>query len=131
MTTLGVIGLGRIGAFHTETLSSLDGLDGLVITDERTDVAMQFRNIELPVFNPYSGKWAGYSITKGKLTTNLEYKIDHRRLVADHHIVIDQLEWGEATDSKEKVSLPIRPKPLMATRLLAMSVPISSSQSHP
>ncbi len=39
MTTLGVIGLGRIGAFHTETLSALDGLDGLVITDERTDVA--------------------------------------------------------------------------------------------
>ena len=39
MTTLGVIGLGRIGAFHTETLSGLDGLDGLVITDERTDVA--------------------------------------------------------------------------------------------
>jgi myo-inositol 2-dehydrogenase/D-chiro-inositol 1-dehydrogenase len=39
MTTLGVIGLGRIGAFHTETLSSLEGLDGLVVTDERTDVA--------------------------------------------------------------------------------------------
>ena len=38
MTTLGVIGLGRIGAFHTETLSGLDGLDGLVITDERPDV---------------------------------------------------------------------------------------------
>lgn len=39
MTTLGVIGLGRIGAFHTETLSGLDGLDGLVVTDERNDVA--------------------------------------------------------------------------------------------
>ena len=39
MTTLGVIGLGRIGAFHTETLSGLAGLDGLVITDERADVA--------------------------------------------------------------------------------------------
>lgn len=39
MTTLGVIGLGRIGAFHTETLSGLDGVDGLVITDERVDVA--------------------------------------------------------------------------------------------
>ena len=39
MTTLGVIGLGRIGAFHTETLSALEGIDGLVITDERTDVA--------------------------------------------------------------------------------------------
>jgi myo-inositol 2-dehydrogenase/D-chiro-inositol 1-dehydrogenase len=39
MTTLGVIGLGRIGSFHTETLSGLDGIDGLVITDERGDVA--------------------------------------------------------------------------------------------
>jgi len=31
--------LGRIGAFHTETLCGINGLDGLVITDERTDVA--------------------------------------------------------------------------------------------
>ncbi|TQK28116.1 Gfo/Idh/MocA family oxidoreductase [Arthrobacter sp. SLBN-53] len=38
MTTIGVIGLGRIGAFHTETLAGLDGIDGLVITDERADV---------------------------------------------------------------------------------------------
>lgn len=38
MTTLGVIGLGRIGAFHTETLSNLGGVDGLVVTDERPDV---------------------------------------------------------------------------------------------
>jgi myo-inositol 2-dehydrogenase / D-chiro-inositol 1-dehydrogenase len=38
MTTLGVIGLGRIGAFHTETLSGLEGVDGLVVTDERRDL---------------------------------------------------------------------------------------------
>ncbi|MEH3129551.1 MAG: Gfo/Idh/MocA family oxidoreductase [Mycolicibacterium neoaurum] len=38
MTTIGVIGLGRIGAFHTETLAGLDGIDRLVITDERADV---------------------------------------------------------------------------------------------
>ncbi|MHC9293927.1 Gfo/Idh/MocA family protein [Mycobacterium sp. LTG2003] len=38
MTTLGVIGLGRIGAFHVETLSGLDGIDGLVVADERADV---------------------------------------------------------------------------------------------
>jgi len=36
--TLGLIGLGRIGAFHAETLTNLPGLDGLVITDERPDV---------------------------------------------------------------------------------------------
>jgi myo-inositol 2-dehydrogenase/D-chiro-inositol 1-dehydrogenase len=41
MTTLGLIGLGRIGAFHTETLAGLPELDGLVITDERTELVRQ------------------------------------------------------------------------------------------
>jgi myo-inositol 2-dehydrogenase/D-chiro-inositol 1-dehydrogenase len=41
MTTLGLIGLGRIGAFHTETLMNLPGLDSLVITDERPDIVKQ------------------------------------------------------------------------------------------
>lgn len=36
--TVGVIGLGRIGAFHTDTLSTLAGVDGLVVTDERPAV---------------------------------------------------------------------------------------------
>ncbi|QCB50603.1 dehydrogenase [Rhodococcus sp. PAMC28707] len=36
--TVGVIGLGRIGAFHTDTLSTLDGVDGLVVTDARADL---------------------------------------------------------------------------------------------
>jgi myo-inositol 2-dehydrogenase/D-chiro-inositol 1-dehydrogenase len=36
--TLAVIGLGRIGAFHAETLSGLPGVDELVVTDERPDV---------------------------------------------------------------------------------------------
>jgi myo-inositol 2-dehydrogenase / D-chiro-inositol 1-dehydrogenase len=37
MTTLGVIGLGRIGAFHTGTLDII-GVDGLVVTDERPEL---------------------------------------------------------------------------------------------
>ena len=38
MTKLGVIGLGRIGAFHTETLSGLAGVDALVVADDRPDL---------------------------------------------------------------------------------------------
>ncbi len=30
---LGLIGLGRIGAFHADTLSKLPGVDSLVVTD--------------------------------------------------------------------------------------------------
>ena len=41
MTTLGLIGLGRIGAFHAETLTNLPEVSGLVVTDERPEVVGQ------------------------------------------------------------------------------------------
>ena len=70
--------------------------------------SMSFRNIELSIFNPYSGKFAGYDISKGKLTTELHYKVEGRKLDAQHHIIIDQLEFGDKTASKQAVSLPIK-----------------------
>jgi hypothetical protein len=73
-----------------------------------TDLTLSFRNISLPIFDPYSGKFAGYSIAKGKLSTELHYKVDGRRLDAQHHIVIEQLEFGDKTVSKEAVSLPVK-----------------------
>lgn len=87
---------------------SITGSMNLAGYDRQTDMRLTFRNIELPVFNPYSGRYAGYAIAKGKLTTELSYKIVNRALTADHHIVIDQLEWGQATNSKEAVPLPVR-----------------------
>jgi hypothetical protein len=73
-----------------------------------SDLSMSFRNIELSIMNPYSGKFAGYNITKGKLTAEMRYRIDGRKLDLDHHIIIDQLEFGDATESKDAVSLPIK-----------------------
>jgi hypothetical protein len=113
---------------------TIKGSANLFAYDERTHLAMDFRNIELPIFNPYSGRWAGYAIAKGKLTTQLDYTIDHRRLVADHHVVIDQLKWGQATNSKEKVSLPVR----LASSLLkdsngtiTLDVPVTGTLDDP
>ncbi len=93
---------------------TITGRANVFAYDSNTDLTAKFSNIELPVFNPYSGKWAGYAIAKGKLTTTLHYRIVNRGLQADHNIVIDQLTWGDATDSKSKVSLPIR----LATSLM-------------
>ncbi len=73
-----------------------------------TDLTMSFKNIELSIFNPYSGRFAGYNIAKGKLTTDMHYKVVDRKLNAEHHIVIDQLEFGDKTASKDAVSLPVK-----------------------
>lgn len=82
--------------------------------DSYTDMDMKFADIPLPVFNPYSGRFAGFNIATGMLTTELHYLIQKRALKADHHILIEQLEWGEATASKEAATLPVK----LATSLL-------------
>jgi hypothetical protein len=99
-----------------------------------TDLAMSFRNIELSTFNPYSGKFAGYNISKGKLTTELHYKVDGGKLDAQHHIIVEQLEFGEKTESKDAVSLPVK----LAVALLKdrdgvidLNLPVTGSLDDP
>jgi Domain of Unknown Function (DUF748) len=98
------------------------------------DVSLSFHNIELSTFNPYSGKFAGYNISKGKLSTDLHYKVDGRKLDAQHHIVVEQLEFGDKTDSKDAVSLPVK----LAVALLKdregvidLNLPVAGSLDDP
>jgi hypothetical protein len=88
--------------------ADITGEVNLLAAAKYTDVALNFRNMELTTFNPYSGKFAGYNISKGKLSTELRYKIENRRLDAQHHIVVDSLEFGDKTDSKDAAPIPIK-----------------------
>jgi hypothetical protein len=99
-----------------------------------TDIALNFHNIELTTFNPYSGKFAGYSIAQGKLSTELHYHIEHRKLEASHHVVIDQLEFGAATESKQAVPLPVKlAVALLKDRngVISLDLPVSGSIDDP
>lgn len=96
---------GKVDAFAP---ASITGQVNMLSAVLYTDINLDFRNMDLTTFNPYSGKFAGYNIVKGKLTTQLHYKVDGRKLDATHHIIVDQLEFGEKTDSKDAVSLPLK-----------------------
>jgi hypothetical protein len=86
----------------------ITGEFNLLAAAKYSDVALNFRNMELTTFNPYSGKFAGYNISKGKLSTQLRYKVQNRQLDAQHHIVVDNLEFGDKTDSKDAAPIPIK-----------------------
>ena len=99
-----------------------------------TDIGLKFENISLPLFNPYSGKFAGYSIANGKLFTELHYLIQDRKLNAAHKIRIEQLEWGAATATKGEAGLPVK----FATWLLKdshgvidLDVPVTGTLDDP
>jgi hypothetical protein len=86
----------------------ITGTMNLLSATKYTDLSLSFRNIELTTFNPYSGKFAGYNISKGKLSTGLSYRVYDRKLDARHHVIVDNLEFGEKTDSKDAPSIPVR-----------------------
>jgi len=69
---------------------------------------MLFKGIELTTFTPYSGKFAGYKIEKGKLTLDLNYHLSKNELVAENRVILDQLTLGKETDSEEATSLPVK-----------------------
>jgi len=73
-----------------------------------TDIKVGFRNIELTSMTPYSGKFMGYRIKRGKLSLGLEYDIKQAQLKADNKILLERLYLGEKIESPDAVGLPIK-----------------------
>jgi uncharacterized protein involved in outer membrane biogenesis len=84
------------------------GETNLLSQSTYTDINMSYRGIELTGITPYSGHFAGYQIAKGKLTADLKYHIEDRKLTASHHIVVDQLQLGDKVESPDAVNLPLK-----------------------
>ena len=113
---------------------SIKGQINVLSAAAYTDITMSFSNIELPTFNPYSGKFAGYNIAQGKLSTQMQYHVENRKLDAKHHIVVDQLEFGDATESKQAVPLPIKlAVSLLKDRngVITLDLPVGGSLDDP
>jgi hypothetical protein len=72
------------------------------------DVKATFRDIDLPSFTPYSGKYAGYAIASGALTLEVAYKLENRKLTASNRFLVNQFDFGEKVESKDATNLPVR-----------------------
>ncbi len=98
------------------------------------DIATSFKRVELTTLTPYSGKFAGFRIRKGRLNLDLHYKIINGQLTAENKVVVEQLQLGEKVDSPDAVDLPIR----LAIALLkdtdgkiSIELPISGDLNNP
>lgn len=98
------------------------------------DVNADAREIEMNSFSPYSGKYVGYGIEKGKLSFNVTYKVEDRKLSAHNKIILNQLTFGERVESPQATKLPV----LLAVALLKdrngvidIDLPIGGSLDDP
>ena len=72
------------------------------------DITASAKGIDLPTFTPYSAKYAGYAIDKGKLSLDARYRIENEKLDASNRILLDQLTFGEKVDSPDAPDLPLQ-----------------------
>jgi hypothetical protein len=98
------------------------------------DLTASFHDLDVSPMTPYSSKYAGYVIEKGKLSVDVKYLINNRKLESQNLIFLDQFTFGERVESPEATGLPVR----LAVALLKdrngqikLDIPVSGSIDDP
>ncbi|WP_436153966.1 DUF748 domain-containing protein [Polaromonas sp. LjRoot131] len=98
------------------------------------DIKGKVRDLELPPLSPYSVKYSGYGIERGKLSVDVSYLVQpDGKLTATNKVILNQLSFGEKVPGST-ASLPVK----LAVALLAdrngvidIDLPISGSLNDP
>lgn len=99
------------------------------------DIRGQVRELELPPLSPYSTRYAGHGIERGKLSMDVRYQVAaDGQLQASNQIILNQLRFGDRDASSEAPNLPVK----LAVALLAdrngvidINLPIGGSLNDP
>jgi hypothetical protein len=102
--------------------------------DLYVDLKVRFKDIDLSPMTPYSGKYVGYAIEKGKLNFDLKYLIVKKKLDSQNQIFFDQFNFGEKVESPKATKLPVK----LAVALLKdrkgeikLDIPVTGSLDDP
>jgi Domain of Unknown Function (DUF748) len=98
------------------------------------DITGKIRDLELAPLSPYSVKYAGHGIERGKLSVDVKYLVKpDGQLTASNNIVLNQIKFGDKVEGAPN-SLPVK----LAVALLAdrngvidINLPIQGSLNDP
>jgi hypothetical protein len=72
------------------------------------DLKARIDDLDLSPATPYSDKYAGYAIEKGKLSLDVKYSISKGKLDSQNNIFIDQFTFGDKVESPQATNLPVK-----------------------
>jgi hypothetical protein len=73
-----------------------------------TDLKVAMKDIELVPVGPYVGKFAGYQLERGSLNLDVKCRVAQRKIDVTNVVTIDQFTFGNATNSPDATTLPVR-----------------------
>jgi hypothetical protein len=88
-------------------LARIDGTINPFTPKAHTDISVVFRNVHMTPFSPYSATFAGRKIASGRLSLDLQYKLNDSQLEGENKIVLEQFTLGERVESPSAVNLPL------------------------
>ncbi len=122
------------GKLNNQAAISVSGKVNPFPEDLLVDLQIKGDGIGLTSVSPYSGKYVGYAVSKGKVSFDLNYQVKDRKLVAKNDIFIDQFNFGSTVDSPDAMHLPVK----MAVALLRnrqgeidLNLPVSGDLDDP
>jgi uncharacterized protein involved in outer membrane biogenesis len=122
------------GRYNNAATLEITGKINPLRKDLFADIRARFTGMDLSPTSPYSGKYVGYGIAKGKLSFDLKYLIDRRKLNSENKVFIDQLTFGDKVESPTATGLPVK----LAVALLKdrngeihLDIPVTGSLDDP
>jgi hypothetical protein len=98
------------------------------------DLKASVRGMEMVPLSAYSDRYIGYGIEKGKLSFDIAYRVEDRKLTAENRLILDQLTFGSPSERPNATRLPVQfAMALLRDRngVVDINVPIGGSLDDP
>ncbi|MEO5959124.1 MAG: DUF748 domain-containing protein, partial [Opitutaceae bacterium] len=98
------------------------------------DLKVDFKNVDLLPLSPYSGKFAGYQIARGKLLLDVKVLVDGEKIDAANVVTLNQFAFGDPVNSPDATGLPVRLGVALLKDMegkIVIDVPIQGSTDDP
>lgn len=122
--------------------AAVDGTGPIAITGELdplgakkfVDLKVDVQHVDLVPLSPYSGKFAGYELARGKLNVAVQARLDGEQLDATNLVTLNQFTFGAPVESPEATKLPVRLGVALLKDLdgkIVIDVPVSGRLDDP
>lgn len=95
---------GKVGTAPLAIAGRLD----VLAADPSVDLKVDFMGVDLRPLSPYSARYAGYDLARGRLTLDVRARLEARQLDTANVVTLDDFTFGAATNSPEATKLPVR-----------------------
>ncbi|ACB76357.1 DUF748 domain-containing protein [Opitutus terrae] len=98
------------------------------------DLTVDMKNVDLLPLSPYAGKYAGYELARGKLLVDVKLLVDGKKIDAANVVTLNQFTFGNAVQSPDATSLPVRLGVALLKDLdgkIVIDIPVQGSTDDP